>query len=271
MPAVRMARFGAACVTAAACAAALAAPARAAVRLPDPGVVEKVDFERHVMGLFGRMGCNSGSCHGSFQGKGGFRLSLFGYDPEKDFLAVTRDLSGRRVNPGDPDGSLLLLKATGAVSHGGGRRFARGSWPYELLRAWIADGARWQKGSGDIKAVTVSPPELALAKPGAAGQLTVRAKFADGSEEDITPLCDFRTSDDAVAEVNAAGQVKARGPGDTALVVSYRGTVQPVRVLVPAELPPGFRYPQVPEVNYIDREVFAKLRRLNVVPSDLSS
>ena len=32
-----------------------------------------------------------------------------------------------------------------------------------------------------------------------------------------------------------------------------------------------FRYPAVPEVNYLDREVFAKLRRLNIVPSDLAA
>src|SRR3954463_12593241 len=91
----------------------LAAPAAA---LAD----EPVDFERHVMGLFGRAGCNGGSCHGSFQGKGGFRLSLFGYEPEKDYYALTRDSQGRRLNRGDPDQSLLLLKATGQVKHEGG-------------------------------------------------------------------------------------------------------------------------------------------------------
>ena len=97
--------------------AALAAPAvgRAAVNLPNNAKLERVDFERHVMGLFGRMGCNSGSCHGSFQGKGGFRLSLFGYDPDKDYLALTREALGRRVDTAEPDNSLLLLKATGAV------------------------------------------------------------------------------------------------------------------------------------------------------------
>src|SRR5947209_6530082 len=92
-----------------------AAPAPAAVLLPNQGSVQTVDFERHVMGLFGRMGCNSGSCHGSFQGKGGFRLSLFGYDPEKDYAALTREAFGRRLDPVDPDHSLLLLKATGQI------------------------------------------------------------------------------------------------------------------------------------------------------------
>src|SRR5438552_867262 len=97
--------------------------AAAAVNLPGGKTLENVDFERHIMGLFGRTGCNGGSCHGSFQGKGGFRLSLFGYEPDKDFIAITRESLGRRINPVDPDNSLLLLKATGQVEHGGGMRF----------------------------------------------------------------------------------------------------------------------------------------------------
>src|SRR5947209_4854067 len=109
--------------------------------------VRKVDFERHLMGLFGRMGCNSGSCHGSFQGRGGFRLSLFGFDPEKDHAALTREVLGRRINPVDPEQSLVLLKASGQIEHGGGRRFAAGSWQYRLFRDWIAAGAPWRPGS----------------------------------------------------------------------------------------------------------------------------
>jgi hypothetical protein len=253
-----------------AAALALALPAAAAVPLPDGGRVEKVDFERHVMGLFGRAGCNSGSCHGSFQGRGGFRLSLFGYDPGKDYLALTREALGRRVNTADPDNSLLLLKATGAVDHGGGRRFGRDSWQYRIFREWIAAGAPWTAGGGAVKAVAVSPPELSLARPGTVGQLAVKATFSDGSEEDITPFCEFRTNDDAVAEVSNLGEVRGLRAGDTAVIVSYRGNVLPVRVLVPYAAAEGFKSPQVAEVNYVDREVFAKLRRLNIVPSDLA-
>src|SRR6266540_3518882 len=87
--------------------------ANAEVQLPGDKKLEAVDFERHVMGIFGRAGCAGGGCHGSFQGKGGFRLSLFGYEPDKDFISVTRESLGRRINPVDPDNSLLLLKATG--------------------------------------------------------------------------------------------------------------------------------------------------------------
>jgi hypothetical protein len=212
---------------------------------PAPVAGKAVDFERHVMGLFGRMGCNSGSCHGSFQGRGGFRLSLFGYDPSMDYQAVARDQMGRRVNAIAPEQSLLLLKATGQVPHGGGRRFSKDSWQYNT--------------------------EQAFAKAGDTAQLTVTASFADGSSENITTLCDFRVNDDAVAELVGAGQIKSLRPGDTAVVVSYRGNVIPVRALVPSPAAAGFQYPNVPEVNFIDREVFAKLKRMNVVPSDLAN
>ncbi len=251
-------------------AAARPAAAPAAVSLPGNVKVEQVDFERHVMGLFGRMGCNAGACHGSFQGKGGFRLSLFGYDPEKDYHTLTRDGLGRRVNPVDPDASLILLKATAQVGHGGGKRFERGSWQYRLLRDWIAGGARWSKGSGTVASLTVLPGDEVPIPAGQGRRLTARARFADGSEEDVTALCEFRVQDDAVAEAAGPGVVKALKAGDTALVVAYRGTVRAVRVLVPMPAAKGFRYPNVPEVNYIDREVFAKLRRLNMVPSDLA-
>ena len=93
------------------------------------------------MGLLGRLGCNSGACHGSFQGRGGLRLSLFGHDPTQDFLMLTRDASGRRVNVVEPGQSLLLKKPTGEVPHEGGRRFAKGSWEYQVIRSWIEQGA----------------------------------------------------------------------------------------------------------------------------------
>jgi hypothetical protein len=244
--------------------------ARADVKLPGGETVQHIDFERHVMGVFGRMGCNSGSCHGSFQGKGGFRLSLFGYDPAKDYLALTREAEGRRLNLSDPDNSLLLLKAAGRVPHEGQTRFGRDSWAYQLLRSWIAGGAKRQPGSGTVVKIAITPAEYAFDKPGKTGQLQVKATFADGVTETITSLCDFRTNDEAVVEVTPLGGLRAVRPGDTAVVVSYRGNVVPVRVLVPFEAKPGFHYPEVPEANFIDREVFAKLRRLNIVPSDLS-
>jgi hypothetical protein len=239
------------------------------VRLPDGSQVPEVDFERHVASLLGTMGCNSGACHGSFQGKGGFRLSLFGYAPDQDFLALTREGQGRRVDTTDPDRSLLLLKATAQVPHGGGRRFGRDSWQYRVIREWIAHGCRCDPGSGLVRRLEVRPGEHAFRQPGEAVALKATVEFADGTRADLTPFCEFRAKDDAIADVSPLGEVHGLRPGDTPVVVSYRGNLATARVLVPALAGQG-GYPEVPEANFIDREVFAKLRRLNLVPSDLA-
>ncbi len=249
--------------------AAAPAAVRADVPLPTGGALQSVDFERHVMGLLSKTGCNSGGCHGSFQGKNGFRLSLFGYDPAVDHAALTRENLGRRVDLVSPDDSLLLKKATGATSHDGGMRFGKESWAYAVTREWVRGGAKWTPGSGTITKLTVTPADFAVVPPGKALQLKVTAAFADGSSEDVTPFCDFKAADDAVAAVTPLGNVSANRPGDTGLSVVYRGSVQALRVLVPAP-PLAGGYPKVAEVNAVDREVFAKLRLLNMVPSPVS-
>ncbi|MEO2090122.1 MAG: hypothetical protein ABGY75_11575, partial [Gemmataceae bacterium] len=148
-------------LTAVAVCVAVAGPGRA-VDLPSGGKIDKVDFERHVMGLLSKTGCNAGSCHGSFQGKNGFRLSLFGYEPNLDHGWITKDTLGRRVNTASPDDSLLLLKAAGRMPHDGGMRFGKDSWQYQIFRRWIADGAKHTPGSGEIKVLTISPPDFAV-------------------------------------------------------------------------------------------------------------
>ena len=255
--------------TAVVCAAFPAAASAAGVDLPGGGRVEKVDFERHVMGLLSKVGCNSGSCHGSFQGKNGFRLSLFGYEPGFDHAALTRDNLGRRVDVLHPENSLLLLKATGATRHDGGMRFGQGSWVYNLFREWVAQGATHTPGSGAIADLTVTPKDFAVIPGDKTLQLKVTASFADGTSEDITPFCDFRVSDDAIAGVSPFGVVTARQPGDSGLTVLYRGTVRAVRVLVPS--PAKSAVADVKPVNYIDREVSAKLKLLNMAPSGPAS
>jgi hypothetical protein len=239
------------------------------VALPTGGTLERVDFERHVMGLVSKAGCNSGSCHGSFQGKGGFRLSLFGYEPTIDFTNLTRDNLGRRTNTVEPDESLVLLKATGQTAHDGGMRFGKNGWVYNVFREWIRSGAKWTPGSGTIERLEVTPKDFALLTDDEPVQVKVTATFADGTKEDITPFCDFRITDDSIAALSPLGQLTARQPGDAGLTVLYRGSIQAIRVLVPAPASAG-GYPKVPQVNSIDREVFAKLRLMNVVPSDLA-
>jgi len=244
--------------------------ARADVPLPTGGSLKQVDFERHVMGLLSKTGCNSGSCHGSFQGKNGFRLSLFGYEPAFDHAAITRDNLGRRVDVQNPENSLLLTKATGAISHEGSMRFSRGSWAYDVFQEWISRGASWSPGSGTVEKLTVTPSDFAIVPQGETLQIRVSASFADGTEEDITAFCDFRVSDDAIASASPLGLVTAARTGDAGLMILYRGSVEAIRVLVPAPPIKG-GYPKVPAVNYIDQEVFAKLKLLNMVPSNLAS
>src|SRR5262249_44167002 len=148
------------------------------------------------------------------------------------------------------------LKATGRTAHGGGRRFAPGSWEHQALRDWIAAGARRDEGSGAVKSLGLSPKGDAVIKPRETGKIRVIARFMDGTEEDMTRLSGFRIQDEAVARVDSPGVVRAARPGDTALLVSYRGNVRSIRVLVPN---PPRSYPRPSEDNYIDREVFAKL------------
>jgi hypothetical protein len=246
-----------------------AASSASVVRLPGGAELREVDFERHVAPLLGRAGCTAGACHGSFQGKGGLRLSLFGHSPEKDYLALTRDSLGRRIDRYDPDHSLLLLKPTAQVNHEGGRRFAKDSWQYQVLREWIVQGAGRRPGSGTVRHLEVTPAEHTCAEPGATVALRVTAEYADGTRADVTPFCEFRTQDDAVAEATPGGEVRGVRPGDTAVIISYRGNLITARIFVPRSVAKGFQYPAIPEANLIDREVFAKLRRLNIVPSDL--
>jgi hypothetical protein len=250
----------------AACAALPTAAPAAEVPLPTGGALKDVDFERHIMGLVSKVGCNSGSCHGSFQGKGGFRLSLFGYEPATDFAGLTRDNLGRRVNVVRPDESLFLQKATGQTYHDGGMRFGKDSWVYRTFREWVRAGAKWTPGSGAIAKLEVAPKDFALLPGDKPLQVKVTATFADGTAEDVTPFCDFKITDDAVASLTPLGLLAPRQPGDAGLTVLYRGSVQAIRVLVPS--PGKGPYPAVPEANYVDREVFAKLKLLNVVPSD---
>ena len=250
--------------------ALLPASARADVDLPTGGSLKQVDFERHVMGLLSKAGCNAGSCHGSFQGKNGFRLSLFGYEPTMDFAALTRDNLGRRVNLVRPEESLILTKSTGAMAHDGGMRFGKDSWVYAVFRDWVKGGAKWTPGSGKIVKLSIVPGDFAVLGADKPLQVKVTAAFDDGTTEDIMPFCDFKSSDDSIALVSPLGVLTSRQPGDAGLTVLYRGSIQAIRVLVPAPTQPG-GYPKVPETNSVDREVFAKLKLLNMIPADLAS
>jgi hypothetical protein len=195
------------------------------------GKDETPSFQRHVSPLFGRLGCNGRSCHGSFQGQGGFQLSLFGYDFQADHLALLAEGSGR-VDLEDVDESLILSKPIDADGHGGGKRFEKGSWEYNLLRNWIAGGAKSIAQPERLAKLVVEPNLIDFSKT-PQQQLQVIARWADGSEEDVTALARFQTKDPALAEVTDRGLVSGQSAGDTHIIVSYDNAVVPVEVYRP--------------------------------------
>lgn len=225
-------------------------------------------FSRHVVPLLSKLGCNAGACHGMVQGKGGLRLSLFGVDPVADHERFLKEESGRRLNRAAPDASLLLLKATAQVPHEGGKRTAVGSADYRLIRDWIATGAVLDPVEKSlIRQMTVTPGNRTV-KPGEEFTLRVQADYTDGSKEDVTSLCVFEASNREVAEVDVHGKVRAVGVGDTALVVRYPGQVALSTLIVTPEKPAA-DFPAVKEHNFIDKHVLARLRLINVQPSEV--
>ncbi len=231
---------------------------------------ETVSFRNDVMAVLSRAGCNSGACHGNLNGKGGFRLSLRGQGPDFDFDALTRDMLGRRLDPLRPAHSLLLAKATMTVPHEGGQRFAANSLERGLLHRWIAQGARLDApGAPTLKKIEVAPRQQVLVEPAEHVAISVRATFSDGRTRDVTRLAVFEPSN-LVARVDRDGVARRQSMGESAILVRYLDRQAVVRLaFVPAR--PGFVRRAVPEHNYVDRHVFAKLALLRMAPSELCS
>jgi len=242
------------------------AEARVSVSVKDFEKAGGVSFRREVIAALSVGGCNAGACHGSPSGKNGFRLSMRGQDPAFDFQQLTRDLGGRRVDRHDPEAALLLLKATGRAPHDGGVRFGPASLAAEVMRGWMREGADDDPGSATLRSLDLLPGDRTLASK--TQQLVAWATFADGTARDVTPLTVFTSSDPAVAEVDAFGRVEFRRTGEVALVGRYLGLLR-VAQLIYVEPRPGFVWKAPPENNRIDRLAFAKLRTLQLPPSDL--
>ena len=240
-----------------------------AVTIQDATTPEPISFVKDVMPVFTKAGCNTGGCHGSSRGKDGFRLSLFGYDPDGDYFRLTREAITRRVNLALPEESLLLEKATGKVPHTGGERFKPDSPLHRTLLAWLQQGAPKDRGeTARVVRLEIAPRESVLAGAGATQQLNVRAIFSDGTDRDVTTLTAFMTSNDVAAKVSEAGLITAGARGEAFITARYEGQATGVQVLaIPRDL--DFTWPRVPEHNDIDTLVHAKLRKLRVAPSDV--
>ncbi len=237
--------------------------------LAAPAAADAPQFGRHVTPVLYRLGCSAGACHGAFAGKGGFRLSLFAGAPEDDYQNV-RGPFGRRLDPVRPEQSLLLLKPTGAVPHGGGLRLRPGSPEYRVLRDWIAAGARHDpRTEPQVLSVHVEPPTLIAAVGAAPQAVRVLARLSDGKEDDVTRLARFESLDPAVAAVTADGKVSGQRGGSVAVLAHYAGQVGFTTTLVPGTLPPGLKFPEERPADAIDRVLAEKQKRLNIVPSPL--
>jgi len=242
--------------------------ASAPVAVTETAAAFEWSFRNHVLPVMTKMGCNSGACHGALAGKGGFKLTLRGYDPDLDYLTMTRGALARRTVRLEPAHSLVLLKPTLTVPHGGGRRFPVDSPEYKVISEWIAAGMPSPRQSdARIRSLEVAPSNIALA-PGAAQQLVVTARFTDGHSEDVTRWTKYSSSDESVASVDDAGSVKMRGNGEAAITVWYLGLVSFARLRVP--FPAQFDaqvFRKAKSNNYIDQLVLKKLEELRIPPS----
>ncbi|WP_165246446.1 DUF1549 and DUF1553 domain-containing protein [Paludisphaera soli] len=228
-----------------------------------------VTFEKDVEPILTRAGCNAGACHGKASGQNGFKLSLLGFDPTFDHMAIAREAGGRRVLPSIPDQSLFLQKATAELPHGGGRRIEPDGPFYETLRRWIADGLpRTPADAPKLERVVVEPAERTLGRE-EAFDLRVAAHFSDGSTQDVTHLAAYGSSESTLVAVDAEGRVKA-GPiaGEATISARYEGLFAncDVSIPLPGEVDAAL-YDALPRSNFIDDHVWAKLKKLGLTPS----
>ena len=252
-------------------------------------------FRTQIEPILSKAGCNLGSCYGAFAGKGGLRLSLFNSEVYRDYAALT-DPERRRIDRARPEESVLLRKVLGDAGHGGGARLARDSLGYKTLLGWVSSGAPLEPATETgIDHIEVSPAERVLtpvesgtgpganARPprdgssssksqtklaAASTHLLVTAVYADGRRADVTTTALYTSKDPGVAEVDDAGVVSARRPGETAIVVGYLGHFGASYVLAPL---PGksSTQPSPPVRTLVDEHVFARLQKLNVTPAPI--
>ncbi len=230
----------------------------------------QITYINDVLPIFSRQGCNASGCHGKAEGQNGFKLSVFGFDPASDHAALIKEARGRRIFPASAEASLLLRKVSGQVPHGGGARVPRQSADYETLRAWITSGTPLGTAADPlVQSVRLEPGDRVL-WPHEAQQLRVVARYSDGAERDVTRLARFQSNNEGLVSVDVNGLALAGDtPGEAAVMASFMNEVSIIRVSVPRTERIA-NFPVTPENNFIDRFVFAKLRKLNVAPSDLA-
>jgi hypothetical protein len=242
---------------------------RAILEVKDLHKPQPVQFRSELIATLNVGGCNAGACHGTPSGKGGFKLSLRGFDPAADYLQLTRDVLGRRTDSLTAEDSLVYQKALGRVPHEGGQRFLASSVPGRTLHDWLAQGLLDDPpAAAEVKDIQILPGSRVLNDPARWQQLAVLARFSDGSVRDVTRLTVFSSSDAAVADVTPGGLVEFKQSGEVAVLCRYLQQLQTVRLTF-LEPRKGFVWNSLPEANYVDKLVFAKLKLMSIPPSEL--
>lgn len=229
-----------------------------------------VDFIRDVNPVMTKLGCNAGTCHGAKDGKVGFKLSLRGYDPLYDLRSLKDDLAGRRMNVASPDDSLMLLKATAGVPHEGGQITQVGSKYYDILRAWIADGARLDMQSPRVTKIDVFPHNPVVQNIGARQQVRIVATYADGKTRDVTAEAFVESGNTDVAATDGGGLVQTLRRGEAPLLARYEGSYAATTLTVMGDRT-GFAWTAPETWSRIDELVAAKWERMKIQPSGLSN
>lgn len=229
----------------------------------------RVDFRTDAIAALSRAGCSQGACHGSPQGKNGFRLSLRGYDPDVDLQFLTRESPGRRTNPQEPDFSLILLKGSGRVPHQGGVRFRPTDVAYQTLRAWIADGCKDEKPGRKLVSLETIPAQRLLHATSPQQQVIALAHFADGTVEDVSSLAVFTARNDSDYSVSAEGLVTYSKSADATILVRYLEQVRSVRLTFVQD-DPRYEFHGPEPVNSVDRHIFAQQKLLQLQPAPLA-
>jgi hypothetical protein len=227
-----------------------------------------IHFANQVVPLFTKFGCNAGGCHGKASGQNGFKLSLLGFEPEDDYEYLVKENRGRRVMPASPANSMLLLKATGTMPHGGGKRIEVDSPPYRVLYRWIEQGTPFGKPTDPVVTrIEVTPTERLLERD-AGQQLTVIAHRSDGTTVDVTRLSQFESNERDLASADPTGLVTTKKlPGTFAVMARYQTHVAVFRGMVPL----GIAVTNLPPAkNFVDELVFRRLKTLGLPPSPLA-
>jgi len=237
------------------------------VKVEKSQVDPQISFRLDVMPVFMKVECNR--CHGAARGQDGFRLSLWGFDPEGDHYRLTRELPGRRINVAVPEASMLLTKADGEAPHTGGKRFEKGSDLYNTLLRWLQAGA--PNDPADVAKCTgleILPNKLLLESPGQKFRFTVRAHYSDGSDRDVTDTALFLTNNESSAKVEKDGTLTTGQRGEAFVMARFSTyTVGAQVIVIPKDL--KYEWPKVQEHNFVDELVDSKLKALRMTPSEI--